>query len=291
MNKQDIFIPFTGFYESIHNSQFDFEVEGEIEHLIEQGHSTEQAEKWRDSIKWKEVHIDYAKKYVENFQNWINEAMKDNNISDMQFTFEFKELISPREYNFTTDRILCTIETNQLKAMRDSISPMGLNDAIAEKFTSRSGFISFYANNLEAWNRKALPDWDANQCEVILEVLMDEILTLNINDDSGLCMFPHSENHELVSEIIGSHCEWPVSWVAMVNMPGFMPDSEPSVYDTWEGARDGIRAQLKLTIDDESCDDETIAQYEKLSEDFLNAESGKECGGIAGNWFFGINKL
>ncbi len=139
MNKQEIFIPFTGFYQSTHDSQFDFYVEGEIEHLIEQGHTTEQAEKWRDSINWQAVHIEYAKKYVENFQNWINEALKDKNISDMEFSFEFKELISPREYNFTTNRILCTIDTNQLKTMRDSISPMALNDAISEKFTSRSG--------------------------------------------------------------------------------------------------------------------------------------------------------
>ncbi len=39
--------------------------------------------------------------------------------------------------------------------------------------------------------------------------VVDEILELNINDDSGFCMFPHSENHELVSNIIDKHCVWP----------------------------------------------------------------------------------
>jgi len=36
------------------------------------------------------------------------------------FKLEFKELIQPREYNFTTDKIICTINKKDLKKIESA---------------------------------------------------------------------------------------------------------------------------------------------------------------------------
>jgi hypothetical protein len=47
-------------------------------------------------------------------------------------------------------------------------------------------------------------------------------------------------------------------WVAGWNMPGYMPDSEPSAFDTCDEARDYIAEQLQRCADDE---DDTSEEY------------------------------
>ena len=53
------------------------------------------------------------------------------------------------------------------------MSDPALRHAIKERFTSRSGFISSYPNNLEAWNSDPLT-WDHNELGTLLVALLSE---------------------------------------------------------------------------------------------------------------------
>jgi hypothetical protein len=71
---------------------------------------------------------------------------------DMVTATEFEELRSPREYNFTNDSVNCKITVDldllhaYLKEHRDK-----LEHYLATHYSSRSGFISSYPNDLEQW--------------------------------------------------------------------------------------------------------------------------------------------
>ena len=49
-------------------------------------------------------------------------------------------------------------------------------------------------------------------------------------------------------------------WVAGVNLPGYMPDMEPSAFETFEDARDFLvwllEEEVNFLADNEACDDE-----------------------------------
>lgn len=93
---------------------------------------------------------------------------------DLNLTFE--ELTSPREYNFETDRIFCRIPVSivrRLFALSRKDRHSRLSATIASRFTSRSGFISFYDNTLQSWLEKPLLDWDANELGTLLIACLD----------------------------------------------------------------------------------------------------------------------
>jgi len=83
----------------------------------------------------------------------------------------FEEMTSPREYNFETDRLFCEIPlavVRQLFAMSKAEGHATLANVIRRRFTSRSGFISFYDNDLAAWLEKPVRDWDHNELGTLL---------------------------------------------------------------------------------------------------------------------------
>ena len=150
-------IPFAGFYESIHSEAIDFE--------LEQMNSDDQGnidqvkyDQAFDSVKWGNTFINYAKDYTNQFASELNLD-----------TLDFLKLDSPREYNFGTDRIFCTIELSEVEKIYKLINAIALRDRVRELFTSRSGFISHYPNSLDEWP-KDLSQWDCNQVGTLIEV-------------------------------------------------------------------------------------------------------------------------
>ena len=69
--------------------------------------------------------------------------------------------MSPREYNFTTDRIFIKLPAKEIRRIHKATEPEVLAEVAAEEFTSRSGFISFYSPDVESWG--PLKTWDHNQ--------------------------------------------------------------------------------------------------------------------------------
>ncbi|MEO5344457.1 MAG: hypothetical protein H7842_14210 [Gammaproteobacteria bacterium SHHR-1] len=163
-------IPFSGFYGTYHS----YELDTEAEQLIEWEREENDTE-----IEWFALeydHIPYAQAYAQAFNNWLTDATG----FDCGLTFE--SLQSPKEYNFTTDKIYCHISPeNALRLfrwVRDNCLDQ-LNKTIKDRFTSYDGFISFYPDNLNNWP-DYICDWDHNQIGTLLECIWQ-----NYAEDDG----------------------------------------------------------------------------------------------------------
>jgi len=185
MTKKEQFsaaLPFSGFYGSRHSvaiddaeqQMFSFD-NGEIHISL--------YEMFYDNMDYGDVYEAYAKEYVEQISHLTN------------IKFVFEELVSPKEYNFTTDRIFVTIDRKSLAKIIRLVKGERLNNKAREMFTSRSGFISYYSNNVSDWGK--IEEWDHNQIGCALEALFDyyeaeenidleEAALEDISEDSGL---------------------------------------------------------------------------------------------------------
>jgi len=82
-----------------------------------------------------------------------------------------ESIASPREYNFTTDRLFVDVP---LAVMRDLFKRSAADNHetlaahIRRRFTSRDGFSSFYSNRLSDWIAKPFREWDHNELGTLL---------------------------------------------------------------------------------------------------------------------------
>lgn len=132
---------FSGFYESeLYNSDM----------LYYMSENDEEDREW-DFIPggYEEFEKAVCKKCVENIMD-----LMDNNdtITDMQF----KELNSPREYNFTTDKLVCEVEVDldKLKKYCYETEREKFEEYLKENYSSYDGFISFVPNNVKEFEQE-----------------------------------------------------------------------------------------------------------------------------------------
>lgn len=97
-----------------------------------------------------EQYIDYKKYFNELSRQFCH--ILSNELKEFVYNIEFEELRSPKEYNFTNDSINCTIKPN-VSAIKSYIlaNKSKYAEYLKSKFTSCSGFISFYPNNFKGW--------------------------------------------------------------------------------------------------------------------------------------------
>lgn len=165
--KYEIFIPFPGFYESILDRCIDCEIENIGENDAENDPSVgpmQRQELIATICDFSKVHLKAAQFWVRRFCQWI---LAESDHADV-IALSFKELISPREYNFTTDRILCETSEQAIYHMMATVTPMTLSDHAAKRHTSRSGFLSFYSPDIRTWPED-VKEWDCNQLQTLLE--------------------------------------------------------------------------------------------------------------------------
>ena len=154
-------IPFSGFCETIHDNAIDRAIESLFENdrgdcysdLINHFYGS-------DCIDFEEVRSEYAKDYTLKFAI----------ATKLQLTFD--ELNSPKEYNFTTDRIFVNITEESVRKLFAAVDKDILRQLIKEKFTSRSGFISYYSSDLNEWPED-VTEWDPNQIGTLISVAVD----------------------------------------------------------------------------------------------------------------------
>jgi hypothetical protein len=153
-----IIIPFSGFYESLHSSEID-----EAENMIFQDDSGSPlafAEKLHENFYWAcdygHVNTEYARAYAGEFAEKM--GLK---------TLKFEALNSPKEYNFTTDRIFCTIDYPEVQRLFNETNTPTLRITARANHTSRDGFYSFYNPDFETWGD--VTTWDSNQLATLLE--------------------------------------------------------------------------------------------------------------------------
>ena len=176
-NKTISTIPFQGFYDSLYSHAIDSEIENSIDYYYKEYELTESQ---RDTLangylerNVSEFYYNVAKDYAESF---IYEIERDTGLS---LNAKFESMESPKEYNFQTDRLFIELPEASAVAFVDYIlanHKEELEELIAQRFTSRSGFISHYDNTLEAWGDPS--EWDYNQlgtCFEIFEYLEHDI--------------------------------------------------------------------------------------------------------------------
>lgn len=179
-NRLPLSIPFEGFYNSTYDSMVDRWFEYESYNLADDGASDNQVDEWNESaykgINYRAVYIDIAKHYVADLCEYI----VTNGGIDLKLAFD--ELVSPREYNFTTDQIFATIGESEVSAMYAQTDGKILRETIKARHTSRSGFISFYPNDLDEWPKNPL-EWDNVQLHTLLQAYLIKFLDCDMQGD------------------------------------------------------------------------------------------------------------
>ena len=117
--KTEFSLNFGGFYHSEHSENIDSKEEF-------YGYNWEE-------VDYKKTHLNYCNAYL----NKLSE--------ELEIDLKFIQLDSPREYNFTTDKILCSISENDFNTLLDVYDTKELFNYIEEHSKSRDGFSSFYS--------------------------------------------------------------------------------------------------------------------------------------------------
>ena len=147
-----------------------------------------------DDINWNEVNKKVSEKY---FDLW-----KDQNeelLNDLSINIVYSHLDSPKFYNYRTDELICEI-TFDLEVFKNKVlglvneSLESFKDFIKEKYSSRSGFHSFYPNDCEVWMTEYLTD------ENIDNVIVEGYLEFLQDDDMDSLIYEVIDNsYELIN--------------------------------------------------------------------------------------------
>lgn len=166
-------IPFNGFYNTWELNVIEQSVDSYF-----QDDSGEPVQPFADKLN---SAIDYCKMFnlfAIDYCKALADTAKDK--GSKKFKLNFKELKSPREYNFETDVIFCEVSERWVKWFYDHTSTPYLREVAREWFTSRSGFISFYSPDIEDWGD--LRDWDCNQLGALFEAFLMTVTGQTIAD-------------------------------------------------------------------------------------------------------------
>ena len=165
---KSIAIPFSGFYESEHNTALDnaliqlcdIDGRGDFDPRL----SGDDVQAINGAVNWPAAFEHYARAYVDG----AAQAICDQAGSDAPpCGLVFDELDSPREYNFATDRIFCKVSDEFVAWLYEATPPGCLAERVRERFTSRDGFASSYPSEVIEW--PPLAEWDHNQLGTLLE--------------------------------------------------------------------------------------------------------------------------
>lgn len=115
-----------------------------------------------DHVSYDDVFQRYAKSYVSTLRELLELP-----------SLTFEEMVSPRFYNFETDRIFASISRQDLGRMLLAVRGEPFDRKVREMFTSRSGFRSFYPNDLAEW--PSVADWDHNHVGAVLAAYADKV--------------------------------------------------------------------------------------------------------------------
>lgn len=147
MKTIETYLPvFSGFY----GSWFETEAENQSMSLCEH-----YQDEYSEDIPYDDIEFDY-KQFYEDCAEGIYFEIHDELVSrDLVKKMDFERIVSPKYYNFENDSIYVTIHLadknvsaimNYLNKYREDFK-----EYIEEKYSSRSGFISRYSNDVQDW--------------------------------------------------------------------------------------------------------------------------------------------
>lgn len=120
-----------------------------------------------DEQYYKDVAAEYTACMQECYRNELG----------VDIRLEFTELVSPREYNFSTDKIYCKLSCDNIKDFVGRINALILenydkmSEYIKERHSTRDGFVSFLSSEIREW----LHEWqnDERMMSCVLFYLVD----------------------------------------------------------------------------------------------------------------------
>lgn len=209
-------LPFCGFYESHISHAIDHEdeqaAENDFERQGEEGVPEELRLTQEDFSSIRFGTTTYISAYhgmAGDYIDAFNEAVSEELGIDLGLRFE--SISSPREYNFGTDRLFAFIPEPVMRALMVRSAAEGhqtLAKFVDDRFTSRSGFSSFYSNDVGELLAKPIAQMDHNELGVILEAA----LAIGFKDPS------HFEDMAITAILEGEgayqHLESAVDWEA-----------------------------------------------------------------------------
>ena len=166
-------VPFQGFYNSIY-SDYDYSISEDSEY------TDQEKENILDSIDHKATQENIAAAYTDEFSELF------------KIPLEFESLTSPREYNFETDKIYAYIPISEVARLLSFTKPETLAETVKDRFTSRSGFISFYDNDVNTWN------WENPDHNMIETLIMAYISETPESEDYDLTIYERLNIYERI---------------------------------------------------------------------------------------------
>ena len=168
---------FTGFYNSIFDcsdNYIEYETElseDEFKEYYENLHKSGVTKEYFDSNLYD--YLDY-RKGEQGASEYICGALINLEHAGIIKDVDFEKVVSPKFYNFSTDAINCDITYNSKKLMKYlEDNKDALETYISDKYTSCSGFISSYSNDVEYWMDE--DNHDAHEVGSLLQfVLLNE---------------------------------------------------------------------------------------------------------------------
>jgi beta-galactosidase GanA len=145
--KFETFLPlFPGFY-GTHLESDDAET-SELDYINEQ-----RAENGLEPIEWDKCEFDYDEYHQRVSKAYTNAVEHELKSLGLVKNIEFQKLISPKEYNFSTDSIDVEIDVN-IENLQKYIAEnkQKFIEYLKEKYTSCSGFISSYSTDFDVWS-------------------------------------------------------------------------------------------------------------------------------------------
>jgi hypothetical protein len=155
MKTLEAIVPFfPGFY----NSELNFIIDQEIEQHLEY-----------NELSYDDItdNLDYPQAKKEIAEAWLNRF----NI-ETGFKLEFVAIDSPREYNFTTDRLVAKITLEDLQRARKIAedNEADFEQYLRDTFTSYDGFYSSYSNDMNDWKDIPTDVLDCNEVMTYIAV-------------------------------------------------------------------------------------------------------------------------
>jgi len=160
---------------------------------------------------------DYRDKIAKLFAEFYIDLLNDT--LDLNLKLVAQSISSPREYNFTTDRIFCNVEIGDYdelvnKLIKLANAPENRDDmveTIRRNHSSCSGFISFMSNDLEEWCDDFLRDPDNGYLSYFIGYLANVINAGCLRDNNELvysCVIESTDYHLVQPETDEAKEEW-----------------------------------------------------------------------------------
>lgn len=160
-------IPFSGFYNSMHNAAIDHA----LENMLSDSSGCHPASKRISNETYRHTQTpmnEYTSEYVRIFVQHLNKE------SGLNISLAWESVSSPRTYNFETDRIFARVTESDARAMLRAVDPAKMDAVTKAEFTSRDGFCSHYSPRWRDWG--PVLEWDHNQIGALLSALVAQYM-------------------------------------------------------------------------------------------------------------------